>query len=446
MQPAGSASSQPSLDSLSSSDGFLFSDDDSGVFVSEEGGATPGARVGHGSDSPASRWSRDGFGEVGDPARSEATAPSTLPPPASSRSSSGPGQGTEERGGRTRRENAGATRGDALFAQKCLELQGFVRPLLDLLNGLKRGRFDRGLSSFQQSVAMDRIQRIVGVLQKPHIGEKYLPTLLQVEMMLKLWFPQVTLRPTGRAVSIDQSGQGTSSGTMPPHKHKDQLHIPVKVSGAHIQARRGEKAPGTSVVRYGWSRNMDLLRNIGEEVQRFYSLSVSAYPLQKRRLSWSESDSSSTPPPIACLCPQVKGHEKWSQQKEEGEAEGRCGGPRPALQADQLDKTGRATLGHKAVYWSEPRLTWVHVAPIFSPPKSCPSHEGGGGAKQNGSGYILLTVPSSTSRSSPATQDSSVSSTTPFSDPAGCQNQPVDSETLNPETGRGQTPPTMTQP
>ncbi|XP_035387003.1 LOW QUALITY PROTEIN: circadian-associated transcriptional repressor-like [Electrophorus electricus] len=394
MQPAGSASSQPSLDSLSSSDGFLFSDDDSGVFVSEEGGATPGARVGHGSDSPASRWSQDGFGEVSDPARSEATAPSTLPPPASSRSSSGPGQGTEERGGRTRRENAGATRGDALFAQKCLELQGFVRPLLDLLNGLKRGRFDRGLSSFQQSVAMDRIQRIVGVLQKPHIGEKYLPTLLQVEMMLKLWFPQVTLRPTGRAVSIDQSGQGTSSGTTPPHKHKDQLHIPVK----------------------------------------------------KRRLSWSESDSSSTLPPIACLCPQVKGHEKWSQQKEEGEAEGRCGGPRPALQADQLDKTGRATSGHKAVYWSEPRLTWVHVAPIFSPPKSCPSHEGGGGAKQNGSGYILLTVPSSTSRSSPATQDSSVSSTTPFSDPAGCQNQPVDSETLNPETGRGQTPPTMTQP
>uniref|UniRef100_A0AAY5ESB4 Circadian associated repressor of transcription a n=1 Tax=Electrophorus electricus TaxID=8005 RepID=A0AAY5ESB4_ELEEL len=304
MQPAGSASSQPSLDSLSSSDGFLFSDDDSGVFVSEEGGATPGARVGHGSDSPASRWSQDGFGEVSDPARSEATAPSTLPPPASSRSSSGPGQGTEERGGRTRREN-------------CLELQGFVRPLLDLLNGLKRGRFDRGLSSFQQSVAMDRIQRIVGVLQKPHIGEKYLPTLLQVEMMLKLWFPQVTLRPT--------------VAPRPPHKHKDQLHIPVKVR-------------------------------------------------------------------------------------------------------------------HKAVYWSEPRLTWVHVAPIFSPPKSCPSHEGGGGAKQNGSGYILLTVPSSTSRSSPATQDSSVSSTTPFSDPAGCQNQPVDSETLNPETGRGQTPPTMTQP
>nr|XP_015224288.1 PREDICTED: U4/U6 small nuclear ribonucleoprotein Prp3 [Lepisosteus oculatus] len=38
----------------------------------------------------------------------------------------------------------GRTEGDLLFAQKCAELQGFVRPLLELLNGLKRGRYDRG--------------------------------------------------------------------------------------------------------------------------------------------------------------------------------------------------------------------------------------------------------------------------------------------------------------
>lgn len=150
----------------------------------------------------------------------------------------------------------------SVFLQ-CEELQGFIRPLTDLLNGLKMGRFERGtvwlvafiwasfialflspsppptffplfsllkcfkyvfllslclgpglflyvfcdlislgepiltpfypsftwlnssisifdlflslsltpgLSSFQQSVAMDRIQRIVGVLQKPQMG------------------------------------------------------------------------------------------------------------------------------------------------------------------------------------------------------------------------------------------------------------------------------------
>ncbi|KAM4013202.1 circadian-associated transcriptional repressor [Anomaloglossus baeobatrachus] len=84
------------------------------------------------------------------------------------------------------------TEGDRIFAQKCRELQGFIKPLTNLLNGLKRGRYERGLSSFQQSVAMDRIQRIVGVLQKPEMGERYLGTLLQVEMMLKVWFPDVT--------------------------------------------------------------------------------------------------------------------------------------------------------------------------------------------------------------------------------------------------------------
>ncbi|XP_059530738.1 circadian-associated transcriptional repressor isoform X1 [Myotis daubentonii] len=83
------------------------------------------------------------------------------------------------------------TEGDLLFAQKCKELQGFIRPLTDLLNGLKMGRFERGLSSFQQSVAVDRIQRIIGVLQKPQMGERYLRTLLQVEGMLKTWFPHI---------------------------------------------------------------------------------------------------------------------------------------------------------------------------------------------------------------------------------------------------------------
>ncbi|KAM6037798.1 circadian-associated transcriptional repressor [Theristicus caerulescens] len=85
--------------------------------------------------------------------------------------------------------------GDRLFAQKCRELRGFIRPLAELLEGLKRGRYDRGLSSFQQSVAMDRIQRIIGVLQKPEMGARYLGTLLQVEGMLRVWFPHVAPKP-----------------------------------------------------------------------------------------------------------------------------------------------------------------------------------------------------------------------------------------------------------
>ncbi|KAG8509209.1 Circadian-associated transcriptional repressor [Galemys pyrenaicus] len=101
--------------------------------------------------------------------------------------------------------------GDLLFAQKCKELQGFIRPLMDLLNGLKMGRFERGLSSFQQSVAMDRIQRIVGVLQKPQMGERYLGTLLQVEGMLKTWFPHIATEKSPLGSSRQQLAKHFSS-------------------------------------------------------------------------------------------------------------------------------------------------------------------------------------------------------------------------------------------
>lgn len=103
------------------------------------------------------------------------------------------------------------TEGDMLFAQKCKELQGFIRPLTDLLNGLKMGRFERGLSSFQQSVAMDRIQRIVGVLQKPQMGERYLGTLLQVEGMLKTWFPHIAAQNSSLGGSRHQLTKHLSS-------------------------------------------------------------------------------------------------------------------------------------------------------------------------------------------------------------------------------------------
>uniref|UniRef100_A0A673NI94 Circadian-associated transcriptional repressor-like n=1 Tax=Sinocyclocheilus rhinocerous TaxID=307959 RepID=A0A673NI94_9TELE len=214
----------------------------------------------------------------------------------------------------------------------CLELQGYVRPLLELLNGLKKGRFDKGLSSFQQSVAMDRIQRIVGVLQKPHIGEKYLPTLLQIEVMLKLWFPQVTAQVSVTPNPADLSPQNISthgsSNITPPHKHKDQLHIPVK---------------------------------------------------------------------------------------------------------------------HKVIRWSGSRLTWVHIAPIFSPPKSGPSHKGGM-AKERGSRNVLLPISPLTSRSSPAMQDSFVSSTTPFSEPTRYQCQSVSLGTTSPLQEYAQTPPITMKP
>nr|XP_032809258.1 circadian-associated transcriptional repressor isoform X2 [Petromyzon marinus] len=86
--------------------------------------------------------------------------------------------------------SAGSEQVDALFARKCKELEGFIKPLTAILNGLKNGRYGKGLSGLQQNVAIDRIQRIVGVLENPGMGGKYLATLQQVEMMLKAWFPK----------------------------------------------------------------------------------------------------------------------------------------------------------------------------------------------------------------------------------------------------------------
>nr|XP_055076258.1 circadian associated repressor of transcription a [Misgurnus anguillicaudatus] len=115
------------------------------------------------------------------------------------------------------------TEGDLRFARKCSELRGYIRPLLELLNGLKTGRFEKGLNTFQQSTAMDRLRKILGVLQRPDLGEKYMGTLLQVEVMLKVWFPQV----------VPQHHDETSSlhnpiASVPPRWNQDQLHIPVK--------------------------------------------------------------------------------------------------------------------------------------------------------------------------------------------------------------------------
>ncbi|XP_069551980.1 circadian-associated transcriptional repressor-like [Brachyistius frenatus] len=406
MQSQGSTSSQPSFDSLSSSDSLVFSDseqaeDDADVFLTDSSSSIIISGAGRattsgdaGSESPGSQWTCEGFTdkeEEEEPYRSESagkaahigeTAPASQTP---------------------------KSQGDLLFAQKCAELQGFIRPLLELLNGLKRGRFERGLSSFQQSVAMDRIQRIVGVLQRPNSGEKYLNTLLQVEMMLKLWFPQISTQPVSAASSVATSRarslQDTSSST-PPHKHRDQLHIPVK----------------------------------------------------KRRLSWTGTDSP-TPSPVLVKCPRISAEEKRGKRDQDERVDPPSSLPlasdtnqnSPDVASNSQpnndtkgkdsdsDKAGKQSK-YKAGQSSEPSLTWVHVAPIPSPRTACTSHEGSIAAGSNEN----VLIPSR--RGSPATQDSSISSTTPYKHPRNpkpirSQSQPVagqQSERGNSETCQGQ--------
>ncbi|XP_059196069.1 uncharacterized protein LOC131976875 isoform X2 [Centropristis striata] len=411
MQSQGSTSSQPSFDSMSSSDSLLFSDseqaeDDTDVFLTDSsssviiGGVGGAAASGdRGSESPGSQWTCDGFTDKEEEEESE------RPQNSGKRAHINLGESDAT-------SQIPKSQGDLLFAQKCAELQGFVRPLLELLNGLKRGRFDRGLSSFQQSVAMDRIQRIVGVLQRPNSGERYLNTLLQVEVMLKLWFPQIHTQPVSVASSVAASParslKDTTSST-PPHKHRDQLHIPVK----------------------------------------------------KRRLSWTGTDSP-TPSPVLLKCPRISAEEKRAAQ----DCDERDGSPPPTLAPDanqnspdlasnsQLkeDTKGKDSdneeLGKQSKYQagqsSEPSLTWVHVAPILSPRKACPSHEGAAAAGNNENPPVTAVLTPGR-RGSPATQDSSISSTTPYKHPKNlkkptrCQSQPgQQSESETPETCQGQ--------
>ncbi|XP_037532842.1 uncharacterized protein LOC119410010 [Nematolebias whitei] len=385
MQSQGSTSTLPSFDSLSSSDSLLLSDseqaeDDSDVFLAGNSssvvvGGTGGAEAkkDEGSKSPGSQWNglTDKAEEEEEVYRSKGD---------------GSRLGLEETGPMSQKPKS---QGDLLFAQKCAELQGFVRPLLELLNGLKKGRFDHGLSSFQQSVAMDRIQRIVGVLQRPNCGEKYLNTLRQVEMMLKLWFPQISTQSVTSSSSVATSPARSlldTSSLTPPHKHRDQLHIPVK----------------------------------------------------KRRLSWTGTDSP-TPSPVPTKCPRVGAHKRRLKHSQD-EKDHSPSSPLLACDANQYlpDVCNRQVKGndcsneepdalsvYRAAQSSEPRETWVHVAPISSPRKACPTHE----ATEREDNIKNLIAPNG--KSSPATQDSSVSSTTPSERPKNqkkpiqCQSQPV---------------------
>ncbi|TNN02728.1 hypothetical protein fugu_010215 [Takifugu bimaculatus] len=373
MQSQGSTSSQPSFDSLSSSDSLLFSDseqaeDDADVFLTD------------GSSSVI-------IGGIG---RAAAKGDKNLESPRVS-------------------VDLRQLHGQRGRGRVCAELQGFVRPLLELLNGLKTGRFDRGLSSFQQSVAMDRIQRIVGVLQRPHSGEKYLNTLLQVEVMLKLWFPHIRAQPVSASSSITAFTARSlqdSSGSIPPHKHRDQLHIPVK----------------------------------------------------KRRLSWTGTESP-TPSPVLYKCPRLSSEERGELRGTEGRAppsldsEASQASPDVAGNSQRNQDTRRRDNGaeevgtlskYKAGHSSEPNLTWVHIAPILSPRKACPSHEGAVVAGSSESRPVAA-APHLSRRGSPATQDSSVSSTTPNRHPKApkkptrCQSQPAAGhQSESNETFRGQ--------
>ncbi|XP_039983691.1 circadian-associated transcriptional repressor-like isoform X2 [Xiphias gladius] len=112
-----------------------------------------------------------------------------------------------------------------LFSHKCTELQCYIQPLSSILRGLRSGRYSQRLSSFQESVAMDRIQRILGVLQNPNMGGRFLSIILKIEEMLQSWFPHIKpnlLQTDDSTPAKKQKHRGSAS---PPPASYSSTHL-----------------------------------------------------------------------------------------------------------------------------------------------------------------------------------------------------------------------------
>lgn len=172
---------------------------------------------------------------------------------------------------------------------------------------------------------------------------------------------------------------------------------------------------------------------------------IFSWLLQKRRLSWSDTDSPSSSPHVVCKRSKLECCEEQHRWPYVDGGEGTSETSPLSSNTNQSDKQFRETPEHKIIRWSGSRLTWVHIAPIFSPPRSGPSHKGRM-VKERGSGSVLLPIFPLTSRSSPAMQDSFVSSTTPFTEPNRCQCQSVSLGTTSPLQDYAQTSPITIKP
>ncbi|XP_036951864.1 uncharacterized protein LOC119018366 isoform X3 [Acanthopagrus latus] len=155
---------------------------------------------------------------------------------------------SERQAGRKRAHGAGpdgfcgkppADTENDLFAQKCAELQRFIQPLSSILRGLRSGRYSERLSSFQESVAMDRIQRIMGVLQNPNLGGRFLTILLKIEEMLHSWFPRVktTLMQSDDdgSPAKKQKQHHHCSASPPPPSSDVELPLAASYSSTHLK-------------------------------------------------------------------------------------------------------------------------------------------------------------------------------------------------------------------
>ncbi|CAJ1050114.1 circadian-associated transcriptional repressor-like isoform X4 [Xyrichtys novacula] len=142
-----------------------------------------------------------------------------------------------------------------LFFHKCSDLQCYIQPLSSILQGLRSGRYSDRLSSFQESVAIDRIQRIMGVLQNPHLGGRFLNILLKIEEMLLSWFPHVkpNITPRENNTAAKKLKPHSSASPPPPSDVESSLtasHSSTCLKWLHMTPICSLKTPGSSLTRH----------------------------------------------------------------------------------------------------------------------------------------------------------------------------------------------------
>lgn len=146
-----------------------------------------------------------------------------------------------------------------LFLHKCLALQCYIQPLSSIHQALISGRYSDRLGSFQENVAIDRIQRILGVLQNPHLGGRFLNILLKIEQMLLSWFPHIRSSASqtndSSAAKKLKPHSSASPPSPPPHPSSDvesslaASHSSTRLKWLHTSPICSLKTPDSSLAR-----------------------------------------------------------------------------------------------------------------------------------------------------------------------------------------------------
>ncbi|TDH17477.1 hypothetical protein EPR50_G00008730 [Perca flavescens] len=191
--------------------------------------------------------------------------------------------------------------GNELFSQKCVELRCYLQPLSAILRGLRAGRYSERLSSFQESVAMDRIQRIMGVLQNPNTGGRFLSIILKIEEMLQSWFPHIRPVLTQTDDCTPAKKQRQLHASPPPSSpaspcspdsspHLKRLHASATCSLKTPEPPLGPRAASASRRTARCSQSQEVTQD------NAVSSSTDSHPGPRRRLGAGASLSRGAPP------------------------------------------------------------------------------------------------------------------------------------------------------